>query len=251
MDVSIIIPIRNQSLFVEICLESIIKYTTVKYDIMLIDDDSNKETKDVLNKYSKYCELITNNEQKWLSYNWNLGAKLSKGKYICFLNSDTIVSKNWLEFLIEPFVELENIGLSGPTTSCCWGKQQHLKYHKNRFNLRNSVHKISEEVATQFENDKYEFIDVVGFCFLTDSKIFKENNIYFDETFKGPGNETDWILRIKEKSYKSIWAKKSYVHHFGRMSFNGDLGHEKAWNLWKEGDILLNKKYGRKISLVQ
>lgn len=251
MLVSIVIPVRNQPIFVDWCLQSIINNTeNIEYEVIIIDDCSNDETKKLLNKYSNRFLLYTNDTQKWLSHNWNNGAKLSTGKYICFLNSDTIVSKNWLQHLIDPFDEFTDIGISGPSTSCCWGKQQILKYHSNRFNLRNMVSQIASEVENE-NKEKYEFIDVVGFGFLTLSKIFKTQNIFFDETFKGPGNEADWILRIRELGYKSVWCKKAYIHHFGRMSFNGELGHEKAWALWREGDTLLNKKYGKNITLKQ
>jgi cellulose synthase/poly-beta-1,6-N-acetylglucosamine synthase-like glycosyltransferase len=53
-----------------------------------------------------------------LSVVWNRLIKRSDADYICLLNTDTKVSKNWLRGLLRP-LEDESIGAVGPVTNKC------------------------------------------------------------------------------------------------------------------------------------
>jgi GT2 family glycosyltransferase len=94
-------------------------------------------------------------------------------------------------------------------------------------------------------------MDVVGFCMLIRNKIFHIEKIMFDEGFVGPANEVDWLYRIRQKGWKSAWAKKAYVHHFGRVSFDGVYGKAEAQKLWNEGGKKLKEKYGELLRMQQ
>ena len=43
----------------------------------------------------------------------NAGAALAKGRYLFFLNNDTLVKEGWLDELVETFEQVPNVGIAG------------------------------------------------------------------------------------------------------------------------------------------
>jgi len=267
-NVTVGIPVRNQKMFLGWCLDSVLETKNVDIDIHIVDDNSDKETRDFIHeRFVRQNNDVTTKsnikiahtqlqEQSWLSKNWNMliegfvPSQALETDYICLLNSDTIVSGDWLKIMMEYFKDDKVIAV-GPSTSCCWGKQRLDEYHKIRYNIKtiDQVNKIQEEVFNKFKDDPFEYlggVGIVGFCLLIDRRKVLENNLLFDENFKGPGNEADWSIRCKKLGFRSVWAKQAYVHHFGRVSFNGDMGHEEANKLWNNGSDMFRKKWNLK-----
>ena len=62
---------------------------------IFIDNKSNDQTPQIINKYKKsnYSVKIFSKEDKGIYYAFNKGLKYSKGKYITILNSDDYFAK--------------------------------------------------------------------------------------------------------------------------------------------------------------
>lgn len=110
---SIVIPVYNAKEYLERTIESIFLNTSSKFELILIDDFSDKPTRDYLQSIDApeiNLVKVFNAEHKWTNYNWNLGVNLAKGEYIAILNSDILLPKDWDTPLIE--------GLRVNTISC-------------------------------------------------------------------------------------------------------------------------------------
>ena len=97
---SIVIPVHNAWEHLRELLISIDNNTYYPFEIILIDDASKKDIRkfiDGIVLVRKDCRLIKirNKTQKWINYNWNLGAKIAQGEYVAFLNSDIVVPRGW------------------------------------------------------------------------------------------------------------------------------------------------------------
>ncbi|MCL5073191.1 MAG: glycosyltransferase, partial [Actinobacteria bacterium] len=94
--VSIIILVKDALKWVRNCIESLNTYTN-NFELILVDNGSDKKTKEFLKSldWLDYT-LITNAENMGFSYGNNQAIKIAKYDYICFLNSDTLLSPNWL-----------------------------------------------------------------------------------------------------------------------------------------------------------
>ena len=96
--IDIILPNYNSHEFIEKTLNSIINQNYSDWNLTIVDDNSNKKTKDILKKFSK------NNKIKiyWLKKNQGAGfcrnyaIKKTKSPYIAFIDSDDIWKKNKL-----------------------------------------------------------------------------------------------------------------------------------------------------------
>lgn len=94
IDLSIIIPVYNSELYLDRCIESVIKQADISVEIILVDDGSTDSSGRICDEYSnKYSNIIPfhkKNEGQGLAR--NLGIEHSSGQYITFLDSDDYVS---------------------------------------------------------------------------------------------------------------------------------------------------------------
>ena len=94
---SIIIPTFNQDNYLKETLNSIKSQTFKNFEIIVVDNYSNDNTEQVI----KNCSLKINyNKLKnsgIIGKSRNFGLKVSKGKWVCFLDSDDIWSAEKLE----------------------------------------------------------------------------------------------------------------------------------------------------------
>ena len=97
--VSVVIPVYNTADYLETCIETIIRQTYRNIEIILIDDGSIDNSAQFCDSYLMLDSRISvfHGRNKGLSAARNLGIQLSKGEYICFVDSDDFLS----EFMIE------------------------------------------------------------------------------------------------------------------------------------------------------
>lgn len=95
--ISIIIPIYNSSKYLNKCLDSIKNQTLEDIEIILVNDNSNDNSLDILNQYKKAdnrFKIIDLHTNKGPGYARNIGIKEATGKYIGFVDSDDYISKD-------------------------------------------------------------------------------------------------------------------------------------------------------------
>lgn len=99
-DVSIIMPAYNVEKFVADALESISKQSYEKWECIVVDDNSNDRTGEIIKGYCEkdsrfhYIKLIKN---CGAAIARNVAIKQAKGRYLAFLDSDDIWNVNKLE----------------------------------------------------------------------------------------------------------------------------------------------------------
>ena len=99
MDLSIVIVSFNTKKLLKECIESIVKTTKkIEYEIIVVDNDSKDGSVELLKLLSKKypIRIVINKENVGFGRANNQGAKIAKGKYVLFINSDTLVKKNVL-----------------------------------------------------------------------------------------------------------------------------------------------------------
>ena len=97
---SIIIPVYNtQIAFLKDCFQSVKNQTYNNYEVIIIDDGSNEETKAFLKNYEKEYRIIHQPTNKGIVIGRKTGVSNAKGDYIIFLDSDDILNSQALEKL--------------------------------------------------------------------------------------------------------------------------------------------------------
>jgi teichuronic acid biosynthesis glycosyltransferase TuaG len=96
--VDIILPNYNSSEFLSETINSILNQTFVNWKLIIIDDNSNEATKNILKRFNqkKNIEIIWLKKNKKAGFCRNLGMRCSKSDYIAFIDSDDIWEKEKL-----------------------------------------------------------------------------------------------------------------------------------------------------------
>ena len=99
--ISVIIPAYNVGKYVSRCLESIINQTLKEIEIIVINDGSNDNTENEIQKFFKLDSRIIYICQKniGLGKTRNKGIQIARGEYIAFIDSDDYIELNMLEIL--------------------------------------------------------------------------------------------------------------------------------------------------------
>ena len=101
--VSVIVPVYNVEPYLDKCINSVLNQTFQNYELILVDDGSTDNSGKICEEYSQKDRRIKVIHQKnaGLSVARNNGFELSKGNYICFLDSDDWYSENALEVMVD------------------------------------------------------------------------------------------------------------------------------------------------------
>ncbi len=95
---SIIIPCYNRAPQIIHTLKSLLEQTYQDFEIVVVDDGSTDNTKNVLKSYIEKSQLkYIYQENQGVSVARNKGSTHANGKYLIFLDSDDKVEKNWLK----------------------------------------------------------------------------------------------------------------------------------------------------------
>ena len=97
---SIIIPVYNTKIsFLKDCFASVEKQSYTNYEVIIIDDGSNQETKNFLKNYESKYKIIHQPVNKGIVIGRKTGISMASGDYVIFLDSDDILNNKALEKL--------------------------------------------------------------------------------------------------------------------------------------------------------
>jgi GT2 family glycosyltransferase/glycosyltransferase involved in cell wall biosynthesis len=112
--VSIVIPVYNKFRYTYNCLASISKIgSAASFEVIVVDDGSVDETLLASLVFSGAVRVVRNPQNMGFIGSCNAGASVAKGRFLFFLNNDTLVTEGWLDHLIATFEKSANIGIVG------------------------------------------------------------------------------------------------------------------------------------------
>ena len=213
---SIIIPVHNQFELLDQCLKSIIKNTYQDYEIILSDSNSNRKLSEYythLDFTSKIenLKIVEDHEKPGFSRAINNGmqAASDNSDYYIWLNSDTVVTKNWLNGVCDQ--DLCSPISNNATYQSIIPIDQKDLHHIEGFLKENT-----------FEPIKVDFLN--GFCYIINNEVFKKVGYLNEEHFPNYGSEDDYSLRAKLKGFQAWILPNSFVYHIGNQSYQSTPG---------------------------
>ena len=99
-DISIYIPAYNAEKTIKECIDSILAQTIKPKKILIINDNSNDKTMDILLSYGDKIEIINNKKNMGVGYGRNLAVNHLQTKYIASIDADVELTKNWTKILV-------------------------------------------------------------------------------------------------------------------------------------------------------
>jgi GT2 family glycosyltransferase len=206
----IIINYNGKNLLVN-CFESLSKITYSNVEIILVDNNSSDDSVEYVKENFSKTIIIKLDDNKGFAEPNNIGAKIAKGKYILFLNNDTIVTPNFITEMIDVIEKDEKIGIC-----------QSLLLRPN--GDIDSSGDFIDELGVVYNskskiNDIREISSARGASMLIRKNIFNKLN-GFDESFFVSFEDVDLGWRSWIANYKVIIIPSSIVYHLGGQTSN-------------------------------
>jgi len=221
-DVSFITINYNSTKYTLELIKSIKEYTTLQYEVIVIDNNSkDSEVKELENELKNYndVKLIKNSINCGFACANNIAAKEAKGKYLFFINSDTKLL-NDASFYLYNFLEKDDtVALA---TAKIVGEDGGFS---SSYKLFPSLTKelfgnFAARLFNNFPSNKIELkepteVEVIsGACMFFREDIFRELN-GFDEEFFLYCEEEDICKRVRELGKKIYFVPKAKIFHIG------------------------------------
>src|ERR1700694_3861870 len=115
LDLTIIIPSYNTRQLLGDCISSIYEHTRgITFEVICIDDNSPDGSADMVAESFPHVILVRNQANQFYVRNNNLGMRMSRARYACLLNSDTLLISNAFQALVKYMDENPQVAACGP-----------------------------------------------------------------------------------------------------------------------------------------
>lgn len=239
--ISVIIPNKDHTDDLELCLFSMTRKSTYRnYEILIVENNSEKEEtfeyyRKIPDRYPKARVLTWEKEFNYSAIN-NFAAKEAKGEYLLFLNNDVeILTPDWMEEMLQN-CQQENVAAVGAKLYYPDDTIQHAgvvlglggiaghimcrasKEDPGYFGRMISVQEISAVTAACMMVKKSDFDAVGG----------------LDETFQVAFNDIDLCMKFRAAGKKIIFTPYAELYHYESKSRGLEDTPEKQFRFDKE-----------------
>ena len=205
--VSIIVPTLNTPHLTGACLSTVVKNTTIPYELIVVSNSRAWSIRECLKKF-KAIRIIQNPKNMGYAKAANQGIRASRGKFLCFLNSDTLVPPSWIGRLLE-VARKPGVGAVGPTR-----RPYGFEWPLWDLATREAITVfIDREVQRRYRGDgAQETLILCGFCLVIPKPVLNRVGL-FDERFFFGWEDTDYSLQLRMRGYRLLKVNSLFVHH--------------------------------------
>lgn len=241
--ISVVVPIYNAEEYLDRCILSIINQTLKDIEIILVNDGSTDNSKNICKKYLEIDNRIifVDKENEGPSKARNKGLEIAKGEYVSFIDSDDFIDEKFLINLYDEATK-NNADICG----CLFDEYKNGKY--------NNVFEESDlEICKLYSSNefaKYFYCSSSTYQYLCSA--ITVNKIYRRDIVKGTyfinskvSEDEDFSFKVLLKSSKVCIINKILYHisienenSLTRSSFGKSFGIKNLIFL----DILDNRK---------
>lgn len=237
MDLSIVIVNYNVRYFLEQCLHAVTRALTgIEGEVIVLDNLSADGSVPYLQSRFPAVHFVSNALNKGFAAASNQGLAAARGRYILFLNPDTIIAEDSLVSALRFFREHPDCG--GLGVAMVDGSGRFLPESKRT--LPSPLHSFfqlagisrlfprssffSGYYATYVSDQGWGRVEVLSGAFLMAEKKLLEQLGGFDESFFLYGEDIDLSYRIMKAGYNNYYDGRSPIIHF-----KGESSHRKTF----------------------
>lgn len=225
--VSIILVSYNSATIIKNCLQSLRQFNqSIPVEIIVVDNASQDGSPAIIEQYFPEVNLLKETVNHGFGKGNNIGAKVAQGEFILFLNTDTILTSDFLPSLLEVMQQDNQVGIIAPrlvnrdgslqisTSPAISIKGEYIAQKRShQYRQGKNLQKIIQAFAQQQEVDI-----VVGAAFLIRRKLFEQLR-GFDENFFMYFEEADLCQRSQYLGWKIIYYPQvSLIHLHGEST---------------------------------
>jgi len=274
--ISIIVPIFNttdkQLIYTKMCLNAIVRNATRPYELILMDNGSDKATGDYLNlvflaltRLGIGCKVFYSKENRGTPRSINEGFTEARGEYLCSMDTDVCIPYNWMGRLTSFLAAMPSVGaVSGIDYYSIEQIPQEFRFWlaTPREKVEKHVGRLTHDPVSWnwFFNACYgnfnEYVDSVRtLCSFSTPFIksahwmihrkvlesLKTTKPLDEEYGTGLRTDSDFVVNVERNTpYKCVAAAVTFCHHFGNMTF----GLMDRKGICEKNDKYFYKKWG-------
>jgi GT2 family glycosyltransferase/glycosyltransferase involved in cell wall biosynthesis len=222
VEISIIIPVFNQFHFTQACLASLQEHQgTERFEVIVVDDCSTDATTKAIPR-TKGVVYLRNETNCGFIVSCNRGAEKARGKYLVFLNNDTLVRDGWLSALMDTFAEEPQAGVVGSK----------LVYPDGRLQEAGGI--IWQDASgwnygkfNDPEKTEYNYLREVDYCsaaaLMIPKELFQSVSGFDPRYAPAYYEDTDVAFKVRGAGYKVLYQPLSEVIHYEGATGGTDL----------------------------
>lgn len=243
MQLSVIIVNYNVKYFLEHCLHSVLRACDgMEAEVIVVDNCSKDGSVDMVRSKFPQVKLVAHNDNIGFSRGNNIAVAIAKGKYILYLNPDTIVPEDCFHKCFQYMEAHQHVGALG--CRLIDGKGQFLPESKRGFpSAQVAFFKITG-LSSLFKKSKFfnkyhlgylpEFetneVDILVGCFMFCRKSVIDKVGSFDEDYFMYGEDIDLSYKIVKGGFKNVYFPETTVIHYkGESTKKGSLNYVKMF----------------------
>lgn len=257
MHLSVVVVNYNVKHFLEQCLCSVqksINASKIEGETIVIDNNSRDNSVAYLKPLFPCVRFVSNDQNVGFAKACNQGYKISRGKYVLFLNPDTIVAEDCFSKCLSFFETHNDAGAVG--VKMLDGRGHLLKESKRAFpSPVTSLFKLfgfarlfpKSKTFSRYhlghldENENHE-VDVLAGAYMMVRRDLLDQLGGFDEVFFMYGEDVDLSYRIQKIGFKNYYIAESSILHFkGESTRKGSLNYVRMF--YNAMSIFVRKHY--------
>lgn len=205
MLVSHIIPCLNYGNMTDLCVQTLLKNTSLESEIIIIDDGSEGAY------HNNSADLILRHkENKGFPVSVNNGIKLARGDYIAIWNNDLFVAPNWLPPLIEALENDKDLGMASSVLKepCHMTKSDFFNQYTKEWSM-SQIPRIEPWAK--------------GCPWVFKREIFYRVGLFDERYIVTQYEDSDMLLRMALKGIKHATISNSLAYHLSAFTQNNVL----------------------------
>lgn len=219
--ISIIIPIYNAEKYLERCIQSIITQSYKNLEIICINDGSEDDSLNLLNKFSKIDPRIKvlSQENMGIATTRNIGLNFANGDFISFVDADDWLEQDTYSILVETINNHQDIDLISFGANVINARNANTK----EFNTNKNWYNAKWSGKCKVQDINLNKLPASLWHFLFKNSIIKNNNLNFSQYKTGEDVlflmkylcHSRYIYFIDQNLYNYILTPNSAITKYG------------------------------------
>lgn len=230
--VSVIVPCYNVEKYIKKGIESLINQTLKDIEIIVINDGSKDNTLKILKNYQKNDKRIKiiDKKNEGVSIARNAGLKQAKGKYICFMDSDDWVEKDYLEQMYNK-ISKNNYDIVACDTYAIYPNKK--MYIKSNINDNQDEKKLMIDAYAVIWNKMYKK-EIISDIYFEKNISFCEDVLFLYEVY----SKVKKVGSINEPLYNYLQRENSLTYTYNEKIYDLIKGLDKIVEYYETNNYI-------------
>src|SRR5712692_999659 len=208
--VSVVIPTHNRKSAVTRCVESVLRSSYPRIEVIVVDDASTDGTFQHLSALFPNVGLIRLEREQMVSGSRNAGCKNAKGEFVFLVDDDNVVHPDAIAELVRAISDNPHAGIAGPIMYYlrdpeqiwCSGVSRNLLTSLTRFSTEKPDGSVSNYLTDDIPN-----------AFMIRKRVFDDVGDFDQVGFVQHLAEADFCERAARKGFEAVMVPKAAVWH--------------------------------------